>query len=348
MEFFSQIISFFITGGFPGILWDNRDHSCDTDDEDDDAAAAEKHLNVGYKVVDMAVHTYENEHSILRVLPTGDLHPQPFVAGAREKFEKVAAAVKARHGMDFPGAVIQWAEFLKMAPQTDDVYEYIAEHPLYVPFKEVLFGISSADVRYAAESSSSFISKHVQQQDEDAAAKARGDDAEIWQTMPCMDGSAKAAFERVKPLRNEEGGVSYVPYYTDDGDDLGGEENFDDEVCSSEDEGDYDEGSFGTWCTVRRKGNVPKYGDALVYVGLQYQRKTDATDRLQSGIIRCVARNKAISGGELHFRLEPHSESDALVDHVNCKVVMSTSRKNIYKVSHLYFLNYNFLAKFLM
>lgn len=72
-------------GGFPGILYDENATDEDYLDED--------HLNVGYKALNMVVDTYENKNSILKGFPTGNLHPQPFVEGAREKLEKVASKV---------------------------------------------------------------------------------------------------------------------------------------------------------------------------------------------------------------------------------------------------------------
>jgi hypothetical protein len=143
-------------------LWDQDDQLGDEKEDDDDTPA---NLNVGYKAVTMMVETFENEHSILRTFPTGVLHPQPFKEGARAKFEKTAAAVRQKHGLDFPGAVVQWNDFLEMAPKNDDVYEYIAENPLYVPFKDELFGISSDDGRYA-ESSSGYAADQIQQQED--------------------------------------------------------------------------------------------------------------------------------------------------------------------------------------
>jgi hypothetical protein len=120
---------------------------------DEEESPEDDNVNVGYKVVDLIVDTYENECSILKDFPSGDLKPQPFVEGARAKLEKVAEAVKSKLGMDFPGAIVQWNEFLATAPQTDDAEAYCAAHPLYVPFKEKLFGILEKDSRYAATAS---------------------------------------------------------------------------------------------------------------------------------------------------------------------------------------------------
>jgi len=268
----------------------------------------------------------------LKSFPTGDLKPQPFKEGARAKIEKTADAVRRKHGMDFPGAVVQWNEFLRIAPQTDDVYDYVKDHPLYVPFKEEVFGISSYDGRYAASiGGHDSQTKSIRQQDEDAARKMHKK-VEVWRTMPCMDKGAQCAFERVKHAEDENGNAILVPFYDNSSDD----EDFsseDEELSSSEDE----EGKI-KWCTVRRNGNIAKFGDSFAYVGLRFERKTDPkTDRLQSGFIKSVARRKDTLNGALHFRLCSHdkdTEEDEYVYnlYVPCKTIMSTGRKNIYKV----------------
>jgi hypothetical protein len=61
---------------------------------------------------------------------------------------QVAAAVKAKHGRDFPGAVLQWEEFLNSAPDTDDAEEHVKDHPLYIPFSKELFGIDPESDRH--------------------------------------------------------------------------------------------------------------------------------------------------------------------------------------------------------
>jgi hypothetical protein len=317
-------------------LWDVDESSDDVDTTNGSP------LNVGYKVVDMIVETYENEHSILREFPTGDLNPQPFVDGARRKMEKVAAAVRLKHGMDFPGAVVQWDAFLAMAPQSDDVFEFIADNPLYIPFKEELFDISSDNSRYA-HSRSGLPSAHIRQQDEDTAARAKGDDAEVWRTMPCMDKNAPEAFERVMAIRDDDGNATFRPYYCDGNDSSDEassdeamseeEEDVESEECSSEDDED---SKLGRWCTVRRNGNITRLGDTLKYVGLPFERKRieqfTTKDDYESGTIVSVQRNSHVLTGALHFALQ---SADSKVDHltmVPCKVIMSVGRKNIYKV----------------
>jgi hypothetical protein len=104
-----------------------------------------RNYNVGYKAVDGISETVENEHSVLRCYPTGKFSPQPFVEGSREQLEKVAAAVRQKYGLSFPGAVEGWRHFLDEAPQSDNVEEYIAKHPLYIPLKKELFHLTSEE-----------------------------------------------------------------------------------------------------------------------------------------------------------------------------------------------------------
>ena len=69
-------------GGFPGILWDEKDSDMTRpDDDEDDDNDVPLNLNVGYKAVDIIVDEHENGQSILDCFPHGDLHPQPFVEG---------------------------------------------------------------------------------------------------------------------------------------------------------------------------------------------------------------------------------------------------------------------------
>jgi hypothetical protein len=168
----------------------------------------EANMNVGYKAVNMLAPAYENKESILKCFPTGHLSPQPFIEGSRAKLEKVAAAVKLKHGHDFPGAVVQWDEFLANAPQSDDADEYVKEHPLYVPFTKELFGIDSEDDRYA-DGRDDCVAKNDQFH-QDAAVTTNELDAEIWRTLPCMAKNAKAALERVRKVKQDDG--KYLPF----------------------------------------------------------------------------------------------------------------------------------------
>jgi len=82
--------------------------------------------------------------------------------------EKVAAAVKLKQGMDFAQDTLDWDEFLAIAPQSDDADEYVAKYPLYIPFKDQLFGISEADTRYADTFEGSHY-KEIQRQTDSAS-----------------------------------------------------------------------------------------------------------------------------------------------------------------------------------
>jgi len=70
-----------VEGCFPGIIWDQKEY--DAVQEGDNSRNEEDgdDVNIGYKVVEMEVQTFENEHSILKCYPVGDIKPQPFEQG---------------------------------------------------------------------------------------------------------------------------------------------------------------------------------------------------------------------------------------------------------------------------
>jgi hypothetical protein len=103
----------------------------------------------------------------------------------------------------------------------------------------------------------------------------------------------------------------------------------------------------GHWSTVHRMGHIPNFGDALRYVGLPFERKTDPKTEggLSSGTIESVATNKDVCKGALHFKLVSASGAGAGADSnsksndcsfVQCKIIMSKRKKNIYKVRFLW------------
>jgi hypothetical protein len=296
-------------GDFPGILFDQQA-------SDEDQQMDESHLNVGYKVLNMMVEQFENEHSILKCFPTGYLYPQPFVEGSRQKLEKVAAAVKMKLGNDFPGVVLQWEQFLAKAPQSDDADEYVRENPLYIPFTKELFGIDPENELYAHGRNDCVAKKEQSEQDVKAAAKEM--EKEVWRTLPCMSKNTKNAVERVTRLKQDDGTITFEPFYTD-GNSSGGD-------ASSTDE---DDAAIPRWCTVRRRCGVVKYGDASAYIGLTCTMSGEA------GTITAVMKNSSIRNGELHFAVQVDADEadDASFAYIPCKDMMSTNKKSKYKVS---------------
>lgn len=250
--------------------------------------------------------------------------------GSRKTLEAVAAAVKKKQGMDFAEVALEWDEFLAIAPQSDDVYEYVADHPLYIPFKDELFGISEADTRYADTFEGTHY-LHIQRQKDiaEAARAKKAKTCEVWRTMPCMHKNAAISCERVNRVIEEDGTQQLEPFYEDED-----EEEEEEEELSSEDESDRKE--KGRWCTVRRLTNVSKFGDARRYVGERFTRKTgDKNNPLQKGTIASVARNRDEDRGELlHYKLqfEGSDDTSGFEAFVACKKVMSTSRTNPYRV----------------
>ena len=97
---------------------------------------------MGYKAIDGIVETVENARGILISEPTGKIVSQQFLGGFRKDLESTSDTVRLKYGLSLPGAVLAWKQFLDEAPQSDIVEEYIAQHPLYIPFKEDLFGVT--------------------------------------------------------------------------------------------------------------------------------------------------------------------------------------------------------------
>jgi hypothetical protein len=199
----------FSEGNFPGIIWD-QDEVTDFDNSDQqeekngsDMHADAQRLNVGYKPIEMVVDTFENEHSILRCFPFGELKPQAFVEGAIEKIKKTAELVKRKFAK-FDGVIRQWNEFLEIAPKSDDVYEYIRDHPLYVPFAKDLFQLE-LDQGYATTRDLATVKAFQEVKDSEAVAKKAGGDLEIWRSLPCMTKKSKIPFERVKSAMGDKG-----------------------------------------------------------------------------------------------------------------------------------------------
>jgi hypothetical protein len=107
------------------------------------------------------------------------------------------------------------------------------------------------------------------------------------------------------------GSIGLEPFYTEDGG----------EASSS----DGEDNETPRWCTVRRNCGVSKYGDASAYIGL------GCTMNGQSGTIAAVMRNSDVRHGELHFAVRVDGD-DASFSYIPCKDMMSTNKKNKYKV----------------
>lgn len=79
---------------------------------------------------------------ILQHLPDVDIiPPMGNITGSRHMLENTMNRVKSYFN---PVEVQEWAEFEAMAPKSDDIMEYLSEHPdeLRVPFSKILFNAS--------------------------------------------------------------------------------------------------------------------------------------------------------------------------------------------------------------
>jgi hypothetical protein len=78
---------------------------------------------------------------ILQSLPVKDILPEAFVEGSRTHLEKVAAKMIKSYSVNFPHIAAEWKHFIdNIAPKSDDVNEYVKDHPLYIPFLKEAFG----------------------------------------------------------------------------------------------------------------------------------------------------------------------------------------------------------------
>ena len=69
---------------------------------------------------------------LLYGLPINQLMPMPFIHGSRETLEKVARSVKKSVAKN-PVIIDEWDIFLSEAPLTDNVLDYVRDHPLHIP-----------------------------------------------------------------------------------------------------------------------------------------------------------------------------------------------------------------------
>ena len=197
-------------GNFPGIIFDENevleDENSDEDEENSDLDDGTQVLNVGFKPIEMIVETFENQHSILKSFPSGDLKPQAFVEGSIDKIKRVAAAVKAKFNRE-AGVIRDWNAFLANIPKSDDADEYVRDHPLYIPFRKELFQI---DEGYATTKDAAAAKVDQAKRDAEAEAMKKRPDIEIWRSLPCMTKKSKIPFERVKSIIGENGRLSSI------------------------------------------------------------------------------------------------------------------------------------------
>lgn len=199
-------------GNFPGIIFDENEvleeEDSDGNEENSELDDGTQVLNVGFKPIEMIVETFENEHSILKSFPSGDLKPQAFVEGSIEKIKKVAAAVKAKFNRE-AGVIRDWNAFLLNVPKSDDADEYVRQHPLYIPFRNELFQINEG---YATTKDTAAAKADQANKDAEAEAKNKRPEIEIWRSLPCMTKKAKIPFERVKSIIGENGRLNNIFY----------------------------------------------------------------------------------------------------------------------------------------
>ena len=81
----------------------------------------------------------ENGFFLLHSFPSGSLLPVDFVQGSHSQLMDTYKEVKKRWAITCPNVVEDWAAFIDECPKSDDVYEYLQTHELYIPLKDILF-----------------------------------------------------------------------------------------------------------------------------------------------------------------------------------------------------------------
>lgn len=352
-------------GEFPGIIWDT-DIANITDQQFADAenvrigeaetarvaanSGARKDedcdswkFSLGYTPVTFLSRTYPSPGQrscyIMQRFPQGDLQPQPFEEGSRHLLEQVNIAVIKKFGHLFPGVVGAWRQFLDDAPANDDVYDWIIDHPLDIPFRKELFGLDDAEI-----STENFA---VAQKRADRVALARTAtlstfDDEVWMAEPSMRFTQSRApsdvpYKRVRMVTDTS--TELPPHYQDfynDGVDSQHQEYED----SSADEAD----GIPRWCTVRNETMVRQYGDAKSYLGRVFKqtvsrKRTQKRSRRIAEIVEWrinkVVRKLDVLHGAIHFeciRQGNMGSSDDPVEYFECRTVMSTRKNSTFRL----------------
>lgn len=76
---------------------------------------------------------------MLERFPTVEIEPAPFVQGSKQELDAVYSKVQQQYG-NCNEVISSWDKWMaEKAPFSDDVLEYVVDHPMHVPFKDILF-----------------------------------------------------------------------------------------------------------------------------------------------------------------------------------------------------------------
>jgi hypothetical protein len=314
--------------------WLGEQQAREEDDEDDGREVEEDDwkFSLGYTPVKLISHTYPTPDMpscyILKELPHGNIEPQPFVAGSRLALEKVLSSVAKKVGNILPGVVTAWNEFEKSAPQTDDVQDWLVDHPLYIPFRVELFGLDDdIDIDHLAVCQKNHdkrvAGKRKRQHDNSMFPE------EVWEAQPSMMftgvAPSSAPYKRLRTSGERSTAVTAES------------ESDDESIGSSSEEGSGGEDT-DRWCTVRRNTVLRGYGNANGYPGRRFICKGSlSSSDLDKGMIVSIVRKRSFKDGSLHFKcvgidsdVSATRESD--FHYIECKKMMSRARGCCYSI----------------
>ena len=77
---------------------------------------------------------------------SADIGPAEFIPLSSEKLQRVAKKMQDAYAAHKPEVANEWKEWIDtVAPKNDNVHDYVADHPLHIPFHHKLFGADQID-----------------------------------------------------------------------------------------------------------------------------------------------------------------------------------------------------------
>ena len=102
----------------------------------------DKESLVGLKAVEYISHWYPEDgkpsFNVLTSLPIGPISPEGFVDGGRSLLDHVILRMSRKLFERHPVVKEHWSSFAKVSPKSDDVTDYLKDHPFHIPLHDAL------------------------------------------------------------------------------------------------------------------------------------------------------------------------------------------------------------------
>jgi len=84
----------------------------------------------------------------LNEVPHGDFEPAAFIAGSHQRHYDTATKLVNNYIETKPDVASEWQKWIdNIIPKSDVAEDYVLDHPLHIPFKDILFGDVEAGAR---------------------------------------------------------------------------------------------------------------------------------------------------------------------------------------------------------